>query len=69
MKIESLNPDTHVVIEIGHVRRDDGWYLWVTGRPDVGPFETLESCQRAIDDLTEMTRGLGAIDVPLGVKN
>lgn len=69
MKVEEFSSDTHVIIEMGTVRRGDGWYIWMTGKPDVGPFETPDSCQAALDDLLDMTRGLGAIDIPLGPKN
>lgn len=34
----------------------------------LGPFDTPEARQRALDDLLDMTRALGAKDLPLGVQ-
>lgn len=72
MKIESL-PASHVVAEFYRAERDDGFWIGVSltdGRKsEVGPFDTEDAAQRALDDLQNMARSLGGIDLPLGPAN
>lgn len=34
---------------------------------NLGPFDTKQECQRALDDILSMTRSQGAKDVPLSI--
>lgn len=72
MKVEQL-PDTHVMAEFVRERRDDGYWIGYAlsdGRSDfVGPFETEEAANRALDDLQKMALPLGGVSVPGGPEN
>jgi hypothetical protein len=63
-----------VVAEMIRERRDDGYWVVVaiTGgsrRGEVGPFETREEADRALEGLKQMSLSLGGIEVPGGRAN
>ena len=71
-----LDADSHVMMEFVRERREDGywvgcwlpqWKAWF-GQP-IGPFDTQDEADRAIDDLKKTSLALGSIEVPSGLAN
>lgn len=72
-KVDSL-PETHVVAEFVRERRDDGYWVGFRVRGGshdnmVGPFDTREEADRALDDLTKTALSLGGVQLPGGPAN
>jgi hypothetical protein len=71
-----MDAPTHVLTELVREHRDDGYWIgcWLPqqkawlGEP-VGPFETQDEADRALEDLSKMSVALGAVIVPGGLAN